>query len=309
MLHFNVAHIVIQYLEPLCLRNFFVQNGLNLGMKFVCDSSNNQITYRDLCVVFEDFPNAILVGVMIDFLKLKSHKKYKYLNRFDKLLCCGLYGCGYENYYGCSLELLECINRTTNIIVLNLKKCLKIRDIVNICKKVKKIIIGKERENYSPNLCGLAQCTELEKIIINDNIILNAFDLQELSRCNKLTYLKIRAVITQIIMLNCKKLRVLKIKNSNVYDLWFIEGCSNLKHLVISGCNNLKHINILMRLCYLESLVVRECENLLDVSILDDDIWQKLRRVKIIKCVNLVRGFSVKKVGWIISGCPKLLDL
>lgn len=58
--------IVINYLEPLCLKNFFVDSGLNVQMKFDYDGRNYKVTCDELSVILDMFPNMVVMGITLD---------------------------------------------------------------------------------------------------------------------------------------------------------------------------------------------------------------------------------------------------
>lgn len=270
----DIIHIVIQYLEPLCLGNFFVKYDLNYEMKFVYDSKNAIIEGEELNVVFAIFPNMVLIGMTIDTFNCCDNSEYNYnLNRFVNLSHCGLYKLGLTIKSKLFKNEFKHICKITNIKKLQLYNCYAFNDILLLCRELKHLVIGK---NYvdSPILLSISNCTKLRKLVIYDNIFMDDDEIHMLSKLTELTHLKLFVNMMSNFPLNCANLRTLKIKNMTNNTLNIVKGCYNLEHLVIINCTNLTDVSALKECPKLKSVTVRGFA-------LDDNVWRDLRRIKI----------------------------
>lgn len=273
MIH-PVAHVIIQYLEPSYLRNFFVKNSLNCNMKFIYTVYNG-IKCDELCIILKYFPNMMLTGIIFDFSKHKYNYNEnfmkQYSNRFKKLSYCTLYDCCGKLY----LNSLKWMNKYTKINRLNLINCTKLNNIFEIYDDIKYLMIGRTH-GISPTMISLSKCTNLERLIINDNIFINDSELAILSNLKKLTHLKLSASLNGYFALNCINLRVLKIKKMCITTLNILIGCHGLEHLIIVNCPNLTDISDLKKCHKLKSLTIKRCEKFNDVYVSGKNIRKKL---------------------------------
>ena len=88
----DVASIVISYLSPCCLVNFFVDCGLDFDMKFVYDGKGYVLGWREVNFIFGAFCNIALVGLTFK----NSKERPFFVNSMSKLAYCGMQ-CGMQN--------------------------------------------------------------------------------------------------------------------------------------------------------------------------------------------------------------------
>lgn len=121
MLSRDAFSIVIKYLEPFKLKNFFLENKLDVRMKFVYDGFGRGkwvMRFDELCVILDMFPNMVLIGMIIEMIEYESYV-YSYVNRLDRLLCCGIYNTNCANMMGLgdSWYLLKRISDVVNVVI------------------------------------------------------------------------------------------------------------------------------------------------------------------------------------------------
>ena len=244
MLCQDAARIVVEYLDLWRLENFFVDNKLNFNMKFRwrgigCGQYvNNMFDY-----VLDLFPGMMLMNV--HFIN-GYYVLDKYLDRMGKLLCCKIF-CRYLNLV--LLNNNKLLDKISDVRMLELDSCYRICVDVLRLKKVKYIILGNDNGILSPHLGGLSQWSKLKKVVISDGLNMRTEDFYELSLCPNLIYLDINIYTRDDFVLNCKKLRVLKIRNYNRNSLGLVGGCKNLEKLVIKNCDLLNDMSALVIEC------------------------------------------------------------
>lgn len=263
----DVVSIVVKYLDYSCLWGFFLRNGLSLDMGFrygygVIDESAN---FNEMMV---NFPNMVLEGVGLsncgdlglDLGLRKRLKNVSYCRVYYDASCWG-----FDSDLWREVKVIdEIVNvRVLDIINCHLNGICKMDNL--LCVNVECLIFGRNEDVGSPNLQGISQWLKLKKIVLNDRILVNDEDFYELSLCPSLRYLDMDVMILDgTIWLNCSELRVLKMRNYRGQDLRIVRGCCSLEKLVIENCSNLSDLSMLWKECpRLRCLMIRgPCDNL-----------------------------------------------
>ena len=284
----NVASIVVGYLEPMCLGCFFINEGLDWGMKFIYDGSIclKILTYDECNEVFGMFPNIVLVGIHMYDMSINT-KMITNLNvNVKKLIRCRL-TCGDELHQVYLFEQLKLFTfsslKTLNLINFGYKlnKCdLSGHDNLRNLNIVSNV-------QSSPYLKGISKCKELKCLRLVD-VSLCDNDNKEISKCHNLIHLEIS--VQHIVKLNCKNLRTLIINNKNNSFLcqYFrnLNGirCGNIRCIMLENCDGLEDIYKLREFPYLECVEIVGCGRL-DVSVLDECV--NLKWVRVRGCVGV----------------------
>lgn len=265
----NVAQIIIQYLEPLCLEFFFKKYELNKRMKFTYNSAYWGMRCESLQNILEEFTNMTLKGVM---LENSGFLMDKYFNRFDKVVYCGLYDeCEKNIRY---FDLLHLINWNIDVKVWNIVISRHMFVAVKLCKLSECLVIGKSVKNLDKikviELNGKMGGKGLKKVVVRDGIKMYGIDFFELASCSELTHLDLDVKISHPYALNCIKLKCFKIKNNDIKNLNILYGCKNLEKLVVRDCAKLKSLKMLKIMCpNIKYVKIIRCHNLMDLSVLD----------------------------------------
>ena len=291
MLCFDVAMIVVKYLDLMCLKSFFVQNGLGFDTKFKYGNVNCNMNDD----VMEDFPGMVLVGV-----RLGGFNPLRYSSRMGKLKCCEVIcdccevicdccDCDkYEYNVWKKLMIVDGI-ADVNIKMLSVINCWEngldeMNDL--LCKNLECVVFGKEDSfDESLYLKGVSRWKKLKKIVINNGLYMCDDDFDELALCSSLVYLDVDIKTRDTHQLRCGYLRVLRIRNLCDGDLEIIRGCMNLEKLVIEQCSFLYNVSALRECVKLKSLMISGCSKLIDCSVLYElvgNLNSNLKRVKIV---------------------------
>ena len=281
----DIAFIVVEYLEPLCLGNFFRENGLDKHMKFVYNGYGGGewlIKCDELCVVLDEFPNMVLVGVMF--------------RRFDNVVMQKIDRLGKLTHVGGEHRLDGSVCEILCKIMGNINACVDVIDVRECCEgsEMRKIIFANNRikhficGNSALYLMGLEQCVILERVTIKDDMYVSYSDFRVISLCQKLTHLDMIMTThkSNDFLLENKNLCVLKITHHTIENLNFLGRCLKLRKLVIRNCEMLRDLSALWGKCpNLRKLVIRNCGEIEDFDI-------------------KIKSFGLRKL--VISGCPKL---
>ena len=283
----DVIGVVMKYLEPKQVVNFFREYELDFGMKFVYDGRWWKVGGREIDVLFGSIPNVTIVGLLVNDLCFGGKVS------LDSLMYCGL-DCDGNDFREIFIDT----------ITLELINCNVMLDVQG-CKKLKKLVFKKEYGFSSPHLAYLPKCLGLESLRVVD-VYVNRDEFRGIEMCQKLTHFDFFGTFEEGNVLRCANLRVVRIRNDEIKDLNVLRGCEGLEELVVDRCCNLKDLGALKECVRLEKLVVRKCDELVDIGVLGE--CRGLRKVRIVKCNGLVSVGSVGggKKGWVIRECPNL---
>lgn len=254
MLCKSVALIVVKYLRPSCLEEFFRMEGLDRGMVFEYDDSGTEIGCEKLYYVLNRFPNMVLRGMMVSE-NSKIHKFMMIRERFAGLVRYGLR----DNCINLCL-FPRCIKHIANVREFHVINYCGVYDIAYIFGRVKCLRFSCDDGSRGFCLRWISKCVGLEKVVINDGVRVGYEEFDELSKCEGVRYLSLSVTIETKCPLRMAGLRVLILRNMGIYDLEIVKGCRNLERLVIENCANLMDVGEIVKECPgLKSLVIRGC--------------------------------------------------
>ena len=280
---FDIACIVMRYLNPTHLDSFFVQCGFDFRNKFVYDARDwiFESNKLDNVNMFSNFCNIVLTGITFKIFDVNDINNIGFC--LNNLSYIGLYS---------SSQLINIQKKiltklwNNNIKILKITNChsKSIAQIAELCGGIKSLILDRKKYGDSPYLTGLSHYGKLKKLQIKDCMYINDNDIQELSACNSLTHLKLHVKLSICIGsgLNCKKLRLIKFKYCNIQTLDLLEGCSSLEYVLLEKCNNLRNICGLLYCPKLKKIIIRECKSLKDGINFIAENWEIWKDLKII---------------------------
>lgn len=232
----DVTSVVISYLKPWCLANFFVEYGLDFGMKFIYDARGYVLKSEEINLIFSMFPGVVLVG-----LSFYDVKNVSFAVRLDKVMFCEMRRCVGEMYLPYQLGEISGMN---DIIGLKLIDYCGESDLSRLCRygNLQKLVIERINCLSSPYVRGISECEKLVSLKLI-NIKLVEEDMKEISRCRKLVRLRIDGRMRRGNMrLECENLHVLKLRYYDGYS-FSILGCPNVRRVRLENCVNLRDVD------------------------------------------------------------------
>lgn len=178
----DVASVVISYLEPWYLANFFVNCGLDFGMKFVYDARGYMWKSEEINMIFSMFSGVILTG-----LSFSAARNVSFTIRLDKVMFCEVRRC-----ISRVCVLPEQLDEMSSMIELKLIDYNQDSDLSGLCryKNLRKLTIERIGSVSSPYLWGIYRCERLVSLKLK-NIRLISEEIKMISRCQNLVCLEI----------------------------------------------------------------------------------------------------------------------
>ena len=291
-LYRDVVNIVIKYLEPKCLRNFWIDEGLDWEMRFVYDGSNFPLYWDEINVCFGEFDGIMLVGIGLYnniYYDIVNNINYDIVNNIyydivinndndndniikrvkqlkvnlNKIKYCGLY----ENPHfaqkrddSCSnLSLLNYLVDAVSVIKLKIVDFyMSNMGILHKFVDLKRLIIEKRVGNRSTFVRGIYKCENLRYLKIV-NLMLDCSDFNNISKCRNLVSFDWSGKSSGDCMLECNGLRKFRLVNNDSEDLSIISGCTGLRNVSIKNCVRMNNMLALKSCKELRNVVISGC--------------------------------------------------
>ena len=271
----NISQIIITYLDPQQLQNFFISFNDTPNSKYTFSAQYfplqiNVINYllRDLTITSLNFINKSYQNLTIPLTKL-SH--------------CSIYGS--DTYNTCNINSISRIlHKYTSITSLHIQLC-DSADLYILHKyqNLQSLTISSYAFDIF-SLQNLPNCPNLHTFKFTDNEMgLENDDIIALSLCHNLIHLELNCVYIQHdAPLSCPNLRYLKCNCDNICDdinyddihddtfrsnthINLIYNCPNLRHLILTF-SNLTNIHALSSCPNLRTLNLTGCKKLINLS-------------------------------------------
>lgn len=271
ILSFNIASIVVKYLEPKCLANFLKDDRVGgMEMKFMYDGSQWMMNFDECNAVYGMFVNMVLIGVHFCDEEINVNREFivdvgKVVRcRVTNLSKCSLFNkLPYQLEKCVGIKVLDLIDYEDDLTSCNLSRYVNLHTIN---------VITKSRAS-SQYLDGLSKCENL-KCLRLINVRLCDKDIWTISNCENLIHLEISDYVHTSLF--CEKLRTLVMVNSHNLNNIF---CNEIECILLEKCKNLVDISRLKSFPNLECVEIVECEKLEDLSVLDECVNLKWIRV------------------------------
>lgn len=254
----DVVSVVVKYLKPQCLKNFWRDEGLDFGMKFVYGGTSWPLFWDEIDVCFGDFSRIILIGIG---LHNSEHRMMgiSIKTLMNKVMCCGIY-----DDYGMitNLCIVNYISEIIDIVKLKIVNCFAWDlSVLSKFKKLEYLIVTNEVNGLSSSLKGIDNCLGLKTLKII-NLILNDDDFDAISGCVKLTHFVFEGRLHGECMLKCNSLKTLKLIRYSEREYNVIKKCPNLRNVHVVNCKWLESIfdiNVVELCKELKYVKVRRC--------------------------------------------------
>lgn len=286
ILCFDVALIVVKFLEPRCLGSFWRDQGLDWGMKFVYDGSDFPLYCEEVDVYFGVFSGIVLVGIGLFNNKFKEFGGKLNLGRVVR---CGLYeNNSYVEFTRCTnLGLLNYLVGVKSIVELKLVDFYILdMSILREFDGLTSLIIERDKRALSTYLNGVYKCKGLKCLKIS-KVLLVYNDLYNISKCKELVRFAFRGTVTceYVCKLGCSKLEEFKLMDSNVGNLCIIGDCHRLRNVSIRNCDLLSDVGVLALCGELRSVMIDGCPLLREVDVLGGFNLLREKGVRV-RCVD-----------------------
>lgn len=249
----NVLNIVLKYVQPCELNNFFLKYGLNRNIKFKLDmcNSNNFINYKvedwdvngddgwgisvDMNIVYElidMFPNMKVTSLEIQGYAFEIPHELYDVSKL-KIVC----------ECGCNLE--KCWFNSK----ISFEKFVNLKHLSVHC-------------HNADNLDMLKMCRELCSIVVDVSNCKNYDFLGCMSDLNRVVVIGAKKCSLDVLR-KCEKMRYLSLVKCNVLNIVdVISGCRNLEYLILNyvdfttrdrfakrklRCNKLKYLSLVFQ--------------------------------------------------------------
>lgn len=278
----DIVRVVVKYLDPNCLINFFRENDLDFDMKFIYDG--RMVSCSDENWIFGAFGGIVLIGICLydwdcapmrmnrvsclkiqrDDNKWESHTQR--INNLKKMLK--------------NIVEFEGINCASS----DIKK-------LYVCKILRYLTLRMTRCEHSPYLYDLSNFLNLHSLKLID-VSLSGYDMEQINMCKGLVSLELSGQSYGTMRnLACENLRVLIVKYVKVCDLEKVKKCANLRRIRIEECLNVKGMHTLKDLKKLSHFRMGH-----GCTIVVENVVMALMECENLKCVDIREccGFSGK---------------
>lgn len=263
----DVVTIIILYLEPKQMINFFREFGLDFGMKFLYDARNWPLECAEINIVFGSFTGIGLTG--ITFYDVGINFVCPFVVPLNKLTYCGIY---YWNKFGVISDLLKKLCRLIDIRVLDIGGCHMAHvKALRKCRNLENLTLRRADSLTTPRVHDLYLCHGL-RVLKMANMVLYWRDLMELKMCKRLEHLEFFKMLYRMganiggCKLECGGVRVVKMQRCGIEDLGILGGCVSLEDVEIIECEELRDVSELGKCERLRSVKIRRCGKVGDVS-------------------------------------------
>lgn len=292
MVPVDILRLIVKYVGPFQIHNFFRDHGLNFDLSFSYDASKNPgLTANVHAGIFCYFPNIRLVGININFVDVWDERDIfiqiglndmRHLRKIHFGNICDFKSCHFRRLiWDWPMHMLTNLRwlkmpRCVDLDISFLKGCPKMRDLdLSQCKVVieeredilesmvhlKRLVI--EGKYWDRNVHYLNSLKKLEYFGIKDDDDImycdEPFDMSGLGKSERLRCVEICAKNwSNIVGLNeCRNLRkILLIGCKMMRGMEFMSNCESLRVVHIVGCGDLW----LCAIPTITELVLEECD-------------------------------------------------
>ena len=338
----DVVRIIITYLSPYHLKNFFSNHNIDCRTSFVYDGFDHCLPKNCLNYIFGVFPNIVMKGIYIDGIaelrglwcdkdkdkdKDKEKKNVKYLHvvedvgfnpEFRMRKCYHSQMRAHLPYrIVCDYGMLRGYTGLTKLVINFNPKSTSVNDVdfLQQCSRLKKIELLSMTSLC--NLDGISGCHDLVKLKLVDcddvsisclsslrHLTIEDYSINGLTGLGecKLHKLVLRDVINFDNFVVNSSLRKIVLDKCDLCDIVWMKGLCNLESLIVRGCGNLSCIELGME--SLRSVNIYSCVKLQSVS------FRAAERISVTFCASLKQAPTSDNVRWMdLSNCTNLVEL
>lgn len=253
----DIARVVMVYLGPKQIVNFFKECGLDFGMKFMYDARCEMMKCDEINYVLGKFSNIVVTGVFYD---ASVEIMCSFVVNMIKVSHLAV-ECGGTNDAD-KMIIRKLLMLMPNVTKLDIIDCsMRALKGVNVCVKLEHLTVKIKNNDISPYLEGISKCESLCTLTL-ERVQLNCDDFNEISRCNRLVRLEMYGGSCIPKNIRCKSLRVLRFKNCYKSCWEDVCGCDRVERISINGWYNLMNIEGMKGYSGLKKLRIKHCPGL-----------------------------------------------
>lgn len=233
----DILQIIIKYIKPTILINFFLINDISLDTKFTYSASAKVKTHK-INKIIKIFPHMILTGLNIYNI---AHI-FDNLNKIVDVKIDGTKYCAGEVFnQTLTAQMMQQYSTATSLTISNF--IIFNDNIFNDFKKLKKIYFHEYISLTSNILTKIIQNIK-PQVLSTLGDVMNDCLFQSISNSHELKKLQVKILLNKQHILRCPRLRLLKINTLPFGNAIYpkLKECTSLRVINLSECYNIGSI-------------------------------------------------------------------